>query len=229
MPRSGRTPDPSHPLVEEIRMKDAIGAQVLGGTKWKRFALVMVPTVGIAGALTVTMASGALPAAFAVSGQQFQVSADSLHGKTFEQTGTVLQTKQGNHAVAVAGIAHASISNMCQSVKVPTPLGDLVIVLNAGKGAVDTAGAASADNLVLDTNQVSADAVFTDVNIGADAADVAKQLPIKGWSGVSGQFAQVVDDAVLTNVKQTAYSTTAGSMTLPGLSISASLGGQTCF
>ena len=206
-------------------MKDAMGAKVLGGTKWKRFALVMVPTVGIAGAMTVVMASGALPAAFAVSGQAFQVRASHLHGQTFEQTGTVLKTNQGNHAVAVAGIKHADINDLCQSVKVPTPFGDLVIVLKAGGGGT----AAQADDLVLDANQIDADAVFTDVNIGADAGDVAKQLPIKGWSGVTGQFAQVVDVADLTNVRQTAYSTTAGKMSLNGLSISASLNGDTCF
>ena len=231
MPRSGGTPGPSHPLVEEIRMKDAMGAQVLGGTKWKRFALVMVPTVGIAGAMTVMMASGALPASFAVSGQQFQVSADTLDGQTFAQSGDVIVDSGGKpHAVAVAGIAKATITNMCQSVKVPTPLGDLVVVLKAGGGGTP----ATASNLVLDTNQVNADAVFTGVNIGADAADVAKKTNISGFQKQSGafapgEFAQVVDHAVLTGVKQTAYSTTAGTMTLKGLSISASLNGKTCF
>jgi hypothetical protein len=212
-------------------MKDAMGAQVLGGTKWKRFALVMVPTVGIAGAMTVMMASGAIPASFAVSGQNFEVSADTLDGQTFAQSGDVIVDSGGKpHAVAVAGIKSATITNMCQSVKVPTPLGDLVIVLKAGGGGTP----ATATDLVLDTNQVNADAVFTNVNIGADAADVAKKVNIQGFQGQrgafkSGTFAQVVDHAVLTGVRQTAYSTTAGTMTLKGLSISASLGGKTCF
>ena len=86
-------------------MKDALGSQVLGGTKWKRFALVMVPTVGIAGAMTVAMANGVLASSFAVSGQRFEVSADQLDGTTFAQSGDVIIDANGKaHAVAVAGI-----------------------------------------------------------------------------------------------------------------------------
>ena len=205
-------------------MKDAMGSAVLGGTKWKKFALVMVPTVGIAGAMTIMTAQGALATSFDVSGQQFQVSADSLDGKTFEQTGTVLIDKgKQPHAVAVAGIASATIVNMCQSVKVPTPFGDLVVVLRGGGAGHDPV---TATNLVLDTNQVDADAVFSGVNIGVDASELTA---VKGFQGQAGAFGQVVDHAVLTGVKQTAYSTTAGSLTLKGLSISANFGGKTCF
>ncbi|GAA2005864.1 DUF6230 family protein [Catenulispora subtropica] len=218
-------------------MKDAMGAQVLGGTKWKRFALVMVPTVGIAGAMTVMMANGVLAASFAVSGQQFKVSADSLDGQTFVQSGDVIPTADGQvHAVAVAGIKTASIKNMCQSVNVPVPvLGNLTIVLKAG-----AASDVKATDLVLDANQVdSSQADFSGVNIGASAAQVDAATKIPGWQKHdahgqaaaygAGDFAQVVDHAVLNNVKQTAYSTTAGTMSLPGLSISANLNGQECF
>ncbi|NUR61214.1 MAG: cholesterol esterase [Catenulispora sp.] len=217
-----------------------MGAQVLGGTKWKRFALVMVPTVAIAGGVTVMMANGVLAASFAVSGQQFKVSAESLHGTNFVQSGDVLPAANGGHAVAVAGIQKAEITKMCQSVNVPIPLiGDLTIVLRAGGS-----GKVEATNLVLDTNQVDAsDAVFKGVNIGASAADVDAATKIPGWQkhGLDSNhkpvakayeatdFAQVVSDATLNNVKQTAYSTTAETMSLPGLSISAKLGGEECF
>ena len=220
-------------------MKDPMGAQVLGGTKWKRFALVMVPTVAIAGGMTVMMANGVLAASFAVSGQQFKVSADSLDGTTFVQSGDVIPTADGQaHAVAVAGIKSAKIKNMCQSVDVPIPLigKDLTIVLRAGKSSDVTA-----TNLVLDTNQVdSTQADFSGVNIGASAADVDKATNIPGWQGHDkntgkpaaygpGDFSQVVDHALLQNVKQTAYSTTAGTMSLPGLSISANFNADQCF
>ena len=220
-------------------MKDALGSQVLGGTKWKRFALVMVPTVGIAGAMTVAMANGVLASSFAVSGQQFKVSADQLDGHTFAQSGDVIIDANGKaHAVAVAGIKTASITNMCQSVNVPVPLlGNLTIVLKAGGGGTPVA----ATDLVLDTNQVNADATFTGVVIGASAGDIAKQTGIQGFEKhtgnpdgsttpfAAGDFGQVVDHAVLTDVKQTAYSTTAGTMALKGLSISANLNGAECF
>lgn len=223
-------------------MKDALGAQVLGGTKWKRFALVMVPTVGVAGALTVAMANGVLASSFAVSGQAFKVTADTLDGTTFVQSGDVIPTADGQaHPVAVAGIKSATITNMCQSVNVPLKLPviggvNLTIVLRAGQSSPVTAS-----NLVLDTNQVnSSEADFTGVNIGASAADVDAKTQIAGWQKhdpttlqptayQAGDFAQVVDHAVLNHVKQTAYSTTAGSMTLPGLSISASFNGIECY
>jgi hypothetical protein len=220
-------------------MKDAMGSQVLGGTKWKRFALVMVPTVGIAGAMTVAMANGVLASSFAVSGQQFKVSADALDGTTFAQSGDVIIDANGQaHAVAVAGIKSAKITNMCQSVVVPVPvLGNLSIILRAGGGGTPV----DATDLVLDTNQVDADATFTGVTIGASAADIAKQTGIQGFEKhtgnpdgsmapfAAGDFGQVVDHAVLTGVRQTAYSTTAGTMALKGLSISASLSDKACF
>jgi Family of unknown function (DUF6230) len=220
-------------------MKDALGSQVLGGTKWKRFALVMVPTVGIAGAMTVAMANGVLASSFAVSGQQFKVSADSLDGQTFAQSGDVIVDANGQaHAVAVAGIKSAKITNMCQSVVVPVPvLGNLSIILRAGGGGTPV----SATDLVLDTNQVDADATFSGVVIGASAADIAGKTGIQGFEKhtgkpdgsvtpfAAGDFGQVVDHAVLTGVRQTAYSTTAGTMALKGLSISANLSDQACF
>jgi len=219
-------------------MKDAMGAQVMGGTRWKRFALVMVPTVGIAGAMTVAMANGVLASSFAVSGQQFKVSADQLVGDTFAQSGDVIIDANGKpHAVAVAGIKSASIKNMCQSVNVPIPvLGNLTIVLKAGGS-----DPVKATDLVLDTNQVNADAVFTGVNIGASAQDIQNQKKIAGFEKhtgnkdgsttpfAAGDFGQVVDHAVLDDVKQTAYSTTAGTMSLKGLSISANLNAAECF
>jgi hypothetical protein len=204
-------------------MKDAMGAQVLGGTKWKRFALVMVPTVGIAGAMSVMMAQGALAASFAVSGQQFQVSADTLDGTDFQQTGNVVVQHNGTaHAVAEAGIKSATITNMCQSVSVPTPFGNLVVVLTAGGGGTP----AQATDLVLNTNDVKADAVFTGVEIGKDAADLQG---VQGMQTQAGAFGQEVQHAVLTGVKQTAWSTTASTMTLKGLHIAASFNGATCF
>ena len=162
-----------------------MGAQVLGGTKWKRFALVMVPTVTIAGAMTVAMANGVLASSFAVSGQQFKVSADKLDGNTFAQSGDVIVDADGHaHAVAVAGISSAKITNMCQSVNVPIPLigHNLTIVLKAGASDPVTA-----TNLVLDTNQVNADAVFEGVNIGASAADIAAKTKIQGFEKHTGK------------------------------------------
>ncbi|HZD98139.1 MAG TPA: cholesterol esterase, partial [Micromonosporaceae bacterium] len=51
-----------------------------GGTRWRRFAAAIVPTVVIVGALGAGIASGAVPVSFAVSGVQFKVTADQLTG-----------------------------------------------------------------------------------------------------------------------------------------------------
>jgi len=212
-------------------MKDAMGGAVLGGTKWKKFALVMVPAVGVAGAMVVATAQGALATSINISGSQFQVAAGHLKGTTFQQTGGVIVDKQGHpHAVAIAGIAHAEITNLCQSVKVPIPgIGSLVVVLKAGGGGTP----ASADNLVLSTDSIKGDAVFKSnndddpgVKIGVDASDLTA---VKGFHGTLGAFGQVVDQADLDNVQQTAYSTTATTFTLKGMSIDANFNGASCF
>ena len=49
-------------------------SQVRGGTRWKRFAVVMVPSVAATAAIGVALAQGALAASFSVSGQSFKVT-----------------------------------------------------------------------------------------------------------------------------------------------------------
>ena len=60
-------------------------ARPSGCTRWARFALVMVPTLGLSGLMLGALATGALAASFGVSansftvsGQSFQFSADRL-------------------------------------------------------------------------------------------------------------------------------------------------------
>ena len=210
-------------------MKDAIGAPVLGGTKWKRFAIVMVPTTVVAGAMTVAMAQGAIASSMAISGDYFKVSASELDGTNFQQTGRVLTTDAGPEAVAEAGISSATIHNMCQSVSVTLPLnmGHLVVVLKAG---ADPKNPVTATDLVIDSSQLNADAVFTGVQIGVDAGTLTGVKGFNPDGQANGHFGQLVQQAVLTDVKQTAWATTAGTFKLSGLSLSAGFDpGQQCF
>lgn len=69
-------------------------SQVRGGTRWKRFAVVMVPSVAATAAIGVGLAQGALAASFSISGQEFKVKADSLVGTNFVQYGSV-DSRQG--------------------------------------------------------------------------------------------------------------------------------------
>ncbi len=95
-------------------------SQVRGGTRWKRFAVVMVPSVAATAAIGVALAQGALAASFSVSGQSFKVSADELHGNGFAQYGAIdsgytLSGEKTIHPVAVSSFKDATIKNLCQS------------------------------------------------------------------------------------------------------------------
>jgi Family of unknown function (DUF6230) len=183
----------------------------LGGTRWRRFAAVMVPTVLVVTALGATIANGAVPVSFAVSGSTFRVTADKLVGTNFVQYGSAVVEKNGTpHVVAVSGIQSADLTNMCQVVAVPgTPLS---MVLKAGGGGTP----AHADDLIISMTDLSGDATFTNINIGQDASTLGGP---DGTGGQAGTFGQRADQVVITNLSQTAYATSAGTFTLPGLTL----------
>ncbi|MEU7635625.1 MULTISPECIES: DUF6230 family protein [unclassified Streptomyces] len=199
-----------------------------GGTRWKRFAVVMVPSVAATAAIGVALSQGALAASFSVSGQQFKVSTDRLDGEGFVQYGAVDAQKNGkNVPVAVSAFSNAKIRNLCQSVVVPVPVfGDVSMKLQAGGGATPV----EAKNLYIDLDQLSADATFSNINIGVAAGSTSKGPGIKkGDKADPGSFAQEADTAVLTGVKQRAWATTAGTFKLSGLKMSVTKGKSECY
>ncbi|MGW3290407.1 DUF6230 family protein [Streptomyces sp. NPDC001002] len=208
-------------------------SQVRGGTRWKRFAVVMVPSVAATAAIGVALAQGALAASFSVSGQQFKVSADSLTGTGFSQYGAIdsgytLDGKKTAHPVAVSAFKSASIKGLCQSVVTPDIplLGSVSLILKAGGGDKPV----EAENLYIDLDDLSADATFTNIDIGVAAKDATKGPGIqKGDTANPYGFAQQADKASLTGVKQTAWATTAGTFKLSGLHMSVSQGVKECF
>ncbi|WP_344574016.1 DUF6230 family protein [Streptomyces lunalinharesii] len=199
-----------------------------GGTRWKRFAVVMVPSVAATAAIGVALSQGALAASFSVSGQQFKVSTDRLDGTGFVQYGAVDAQKDGkNVPVAVSAFSNAKIRNLCQSVVVPVPVfGDVSMQLRAGGGDTPVV----AKNLYIDLDQLSADATFSNINIGVAAGSSTKGPGIKeGDKADPGSFAQEADKAVLTGVKQRAWATTAGTFKLSGLKMSVTKGKNECY
>jgi hypothetical protein len=195
---------------------------VRGGTRWKRFAVVMVPSVVATAAIGVALGQGALAASFAVSGQQFKVSAQSLTGYGFVQYGALDVGRNGvAHPVAVSAFNNASITKLCQSVVVPTPIGDVTLKLGAGGNGTPV----TAKNLYIDLDQLNADAEFTNINIGIAAGSSQKGPGIgTGDKADPNGFAQEADKAVLTGVQQTAWATSAGTFNLSGLSLSVKQG-----
>lgn len=199
-------------------MRDPQGGLVLGRTRWRLFAAVLVPALGVVGGLLFGVSAGAFPAQFTVSGQQFKVSADELRGDGFVQIPGWDETAEGeNIPVARSVIDQAELDNLCQSVAVPDGLISTVfpgaehIVLRIEAGG--DGEPATASNLVIGLDQLSGDATFTNIEIGNDAADIS------GSSDLAGQFGQRSDRIVIQNLRQTATSTRAGSFTLTGLNL----------
>ncbi|MFE6101683.1 DUF6230 family protein [Streptomyces laurentii] len=215
-------------------------SQVRGGTRWKRFAVVMVPSMAATAAIGVGLAQGALAASFAISGQEFKVRADSLVGKDFVQYGSVaegnnLEGKPFKAPVAVSGFSEAWITNMCQSVVTPGVFGlpDITLQLKAGtQGADNDQKKVYAKNIYLDVSSLKADAEFQNIDIGVAAGDLGKESGFGAQSGTTynpNGFGQRAKDAKLSGVKQTAWATTAGTFKLPDLDLSLKVGKQECF
>ncbi|GAA2411899.1 DUF6230 family protein [Streptomyces pulveraceus] len=217
-----------------------MSSQVRGGTRWKRFALVMVPSVVATAAVGVGLAQGALAASFSVSGQSFKVSADKLVGHNFVQygsvaTGTNPEGKNGAHAVAVSGFSDAKITNMCQSVvtpNLPFGLGTVTLVLNAGTNPKKPV---RATNLYLDVSELDADAQFKNIDIGVAAGSLKDPnnpdsigIQPRTQADLDG-FSQRAEEAKLTGVKQTAWATTAGTFKLSNLSLRLKSGTKECY
>lgn len=210
-----------------------MSSQVRGGTRWKRFALVMVPSIAATAAVGVGLAQGALAASFSVSGQDFKVSADKLDGDNLIQYGGIAKGHdlKGNpkaHPVTISGFSHAKITNMCQSLVTPTPLGNITLQLRTGHKGTP----AEADNIYLDVAELDTDAEFKNLDIGVAVGDPShKMKPQPGTvtDETKHMFSQRADKAILTNVRQKAWATTAGTFKLPDLKLRLLGGDQPCY
>jgi hypothetical protein len=190
-------------------MSDSKQTSVQGRTRWRRFAALSVPAVIAAGGLMFGLANGAIAASFNVSGQSFKVSADKLVGTGFAQFSGQDTTAGGTVIpVAESAIGHADLTNLCQSVKVPNL--PIVLRIEAGK---DPNNPASADNMLIGMSSLSGDAVFENIQIGRDGKEVS------GVNQLQGTFAQSATKVTITNLKQVATSTSAGTFSLTGLSL----------
>lgn len=199
-----------------------------GGTRWKRFAVVMVPSVAATAAIGVALSQGALAASFSVSGQQFKVTADKLDGQGFVQYGAIDTNKSGQKPVAVVGMNSAKIRNLCQSVVVPVPVfGDLSMKLTAGgKGSP----LVEAKKLYIDADDLRTDATFNNIDIGVSVDKTTKGPgPSKGDKYLKDSFSQQADSVEFKDVKQRAWATTAGTFKLSGLHMAVKKGKSECY
>ena len=184
-----------------------------GRVNWRRFALVMLPSLLAVVALVMLTAQSVLAVSFSISGTPFTVTAKQLKGQGFEQFGIidhsvlpVLPGKSTDIPLTANSMQSATLSDMCQEVA----LGPLTLKITAGTGSKPV----SATNLVVDADQLSGDASFTNIQIGRDASTLTN-----GLKGPAGDFAQQADSVTIDNLRQHAYATTAGTFTLPNFSL----------
>jgi len=195
-----------------------------GGVRWKRFGAMFAITGAVTAGMVALTASGVLAANFSISGMPFTVTATNLHGDGFEQYATLdsmidnspnAGDTGGQMVLIVSAINQAQLTNLCQSVS----LGGVNLKITAG----DNGNKVQARALVVDSDLISGDADFQNINVGQDAStftkvtDPATGKTIKGGEGVFGQQADTVD---INNLRQNNYATTAARFTLPHLRMS---------
>ncbi|GAB7049136.1 DUF6230 family protein [Catenuloplanes indicus] len=201
--------------------------QAKGHVRWRRAAVLAVPTVIATGFMIFGMSNGAIAASFSVSGSTFKVAADRLEGDGFAQYGGIATEENGErHPTAVSAIREAELYNLCQSVNASNPLvGRVILTINAGSGDKP----ATASNLALDVDEFSGDATFSNIEIGRDASTLNK-----GGDGANGQpglFGQQADHVTINNLRQVEWTTTAGTFALTGLQLKVNVGddAKECF
>jgi uncharacterized protein DUF6230 len=187
----------------------------LGRVRWRRFTITIIPTMALAVMLMLLSTQAVLAVSLSISGEAFTVTAGLLKGYGFEQFPVVdhsalndLPGDSNRISLMATAIRLAKISHLCQSVRV---LG-MSMVIRAGDGSKPV----SATDLVVDADRFSGNATFIHLSQGKDASTL-NQVP--GVRGPAGAFALQASRVIITDLRQHAYATTAGTFTLPGFSL----------
>jgi hypothetical protein len=188
---------------------------VVGRRCWRRFWLVMTPAVLATSGVLALVAEGAVAASASASGRAFKVSGDRLSGSGFAALPGVNTDPSGvQHPVVVVTAREAEVHNLCVSVLVPTPLGEVTVQVKAG-----TSEPVHATGLVVQSDQLAGDISFGDVLAQATGAH----------QGNPGGFVASTDRVVVNHPRFTGWRGTAGSFRLKDLSMRLLAGDQECF
>ncbi|WP_037671700.1 DUF6230 family protein [Streptomyces griseus] len=189
-------------------------AERRGRVRLRRAAVMAVPATCVAAGLAILTAEGALGVQFSISGMPFVVTADKLEGEGFAQFGSLDHMIEnspnqgdtgGDVLVVTSVVKNGKLTNLCQSVD----LGGIQLVLTAGNKGTKVA----VQNLAIDSDEITGDAAFNNIEIGRDASTFDK-VDTKGMPGVYGQQAEKV---VITDLYQHNYAATAAVFKLPDL------------
>ncbi len=191
------------------------------GTHRGRILLVAIPVAIVSTLTMASVANGAVPVSFSISGSQFKISASELNGTGFSQyAGTVKDTNGKAHDVSIANIKQATLANLCQSVVTDTPAGKVGLIITAGGGSTP----ASATDLQIGMTDLKGDASFNNIRIGVDASTVNTAA-----KGSAGDFAQDSDTIKIKDLQQSSWSTQASVFTLTGMHVKLTDGTEECF
>jgi hypothetical protein len=188
------------------------------GTRWLRFGVTIGAAAIAAAALVGLTAEGVLAASFSISGTPFVVTSTELNGTGFEQFAALdnmpdnspnAGDTNGQILVVVSAIKDATLTNLCQSIELPGTF----LKITAG----DNGTPVSANTLVVDSDQISGNASFSNISIGQDSSTLTE---VPGVTGPLGVFGQQADTVKITDLRQNNFATTAGTFTLPHLHIS---------
>ncbi|MFF8972966.1 DUF6230 family protein [Streptomyces sp. NPDC014995] len=194
-----------------------------GRVRLRRAAVMAVPATFVAAGLAVLTAQGALGVQFAISGMPFVVTADKLEGDGFAQFGSLdhmienspNQGDTGGQVLVVTSVVKSGkLTNLCQSVD----LGGVQLVLTAG----DKGTKVGVENLAIDSDEITGNASFNNIEIGRDASTFDKV----GTRGQPGVYGQQADKVVITDLYQHNYAATAAVFKLPDLHMR--FGGKGC-
>lgn len=192
------------------------------GTRWRRFALVAVPGLVAAAVLGGMTTQGLLAASFAVSGDNFKMSADELVGDGFSQYGDVANSVDGSaRPIGLSTVNTAELDNLCMSSLWDLPVGEATLVITAGESTP-----VEGTNLVIDIEQLQGNAEFSAIEIGRDASTLDKA---EGGQGPEGGFGLQSDSITVTDMQMTTWAVTSGSLRLSGLSLAVKPGNHECF
>lgn len=193
----------------------------VAGTRWSRFAMLAVPGFVAAGVMGLMTTQGLLATSFAVSGENFQLTADQLDGQGFAQYGDVATSvDDSSRPVGLAHVDSADLTNMCMAAQWDLPIGEASLLITAGENEP-----VQGSSMILDLEQMSGDADFSNIEIGRDASTLDKA---EGAQGPQGDFGLQSDTIVIDNMDVSTWSVTAASLNLTGLNMSIRPGAHEC-
>ncbi|MFB7506008.1 DUF6230 family protein [Streptomyces broussonetiae] len=201
-----------------------------GRTRWRRFAVILVPSMAACAAIGVAMAQGVLAASFFVSGQKFQVTADKLTARGVSLYSMADVTRKRKVVpVLVTAFRHATVDGLCQSVVVDVPvLGRQTLRVTGGGGRPS-----KASELFIDaTAETAKDASFNGLDIGVAQGAITKG-PVRPGDRDSQFFdpdgvGQQAVSVTLTDLRVSAIALSAGTFNIPGLSVRTEPGNHAC-